>query len=264
MRIDKEKLMAGGDSDFKKEEKVIPKGQQICRLVSYVELGHHYPMFNGKRAVHETGKKTGQPKDEEMHIHLVFEFPHAEYTGDFPLSIKFSSPFQQGETYGLINRLAVSRALETGNLSWKFAIKSNFMKGLLAMQEATGEEYWDMAEFVGTPFLCTVKHNYGKKADEDGNIPVYPKMDLAGLMPTKVKHPVTGKYEEYPCAEQIGDYCPVFKWDEPTEEAVKALPKYLLDYMKTAVDYEGSMLEHIVAGITVPEDQPPETGMPNM
>ena len=238
----------GQDSEYSVETEVIPPKFQVCRLVSYIELGHHYTTYQGKQKVYDKGKHEGKPIDEMM-IHLVFEFSNAAYTGDFPLCIKTSSPFK-GD--GLLNKLSVSKGIEEGWLSRKFAMKSNYMKALIAMQDATGTEYQSLAQFVGTVFGCTIKHVPGKERD-DGTTPVYANMALDSIVAPEFTHPISGDTEQIPLAEQIGEYCECFDWDNPNIEAWAEVPEYLKKYIMKAVDYKGSALEALLNGYKEPE-----------
>ena len=96
LNFDEKKYKEDGDFEGSKETKVIPAGFNLCRLTSYIELGHHNPIFKGKRATFDQGKRAGEEKPAEMLIMLTFEFPLAERTGDFPLTIKTSIPFGSG------------------------------------------------------------------------------------------------------------------------------------------------------------------------
>lgn len=235
-----------GDGEFEKETMVIPAGSfELCRLVSYIEMGHHIPCFKGKKQVYEQGKRAGQVKDAEMMIHLVFEYTNAEYTGSFPLTIKTSVPF--GDGGDLMNKLSISRGLEEGWLSRTNAMKSNYVKTLMAMQDATGSTHPEMASFVGQVFASTVTHSLGKKAKENGDIPVYANMKTVSLVAPSFKDP-TGKVTEFDLPEPIGEYCPVFEWDNPTIESWALVPEYLKKYIQKAEDYPGSPLEMLIAG----------------
>ena len=82
VEVDIDGLGEGG-GDYEKETCVIPEGFQIARLVSYIEMGHHLPVFNGVVQKYEPpSKKAGEVKDPEMMLHLVFEFTGCEYTGN--------------------------------------------------------------------------------------------------------------------------------------------------------------------------------------
>lgn len=246
----------GENTTIEKETKVIPKGFKGCRLASYIELGHHNPIFNGVRAKHEAGKNIGKDKDPEMMIHLVFEFPGVERTGTYPLCIKTSVPITPAGD--LMNKLSVSRGIEEGWLSRSNALKAKFVKTLIAMQDAHKCEYSNLSEFVGMPFGCTVTHGFGK-AGANGDIPVYANMKLESLVHPSFEHPMTGAIESINVPEIEGEYCPVFNWDAPDIEAWKLIPGYLKKYMKNAVDYPGSPLEALLAGFVDDSDTPPDS-----
>ena len=235
----------GENTTVEKETKVIPKGFKGCRLASYIELGHHKPIFKGVPAKHEAGKNIGKEKDPEMMIHLVFEFPGVERTGTYPLCIKTSVPITPAGD--LMNKLSVSRGIEEGWLSRSNALKSKFVKTLMAMQDAHKCTYGSLAEFVGMAFGCTVTHATGK-AGANGDVPVYANMKLESLVHPSFEHPMTGAVESIDVPEIEGEYCPVFNWDSPDLESWKLIPGYLKKYMKSAVDFSGSPLEALIAG----------------
>lgn len=252
INVDMDNMGEGGTRE--KETCVIPKGFQLCRLVSYVELGHHYPYFKGKHQVYDAGKNVGKPKDQEAMIQLVFEFTNATYTAGYPLCIKFSSPLR--DTGDLINKLSVPRGVEEGWASRANQMKSNFVQALKAMQDSYNSKEGCMGDFVGRVFGCTVTHSLGSKADNDGNIPVYANMKLTSLVAPEFKHPVTGEVEKMDLPEQIGEYCSVFSWEEPTIEGWGKLPKYMQDYIMKANDYPGSVLDLMLQGYS--EENPEE------
>jgi len=207
-------------------------------LVSYVELGHHYPIYQGKRQVYDQGKNAGKEKAEDMVIHMTFEFSTYEYTGSNPLTISYSTPFGAGE---FINKLAMGKSLEEGWCSRKMALKTNYVKMLMAMQKAlgTGQQFHEM---VGEVFGCTVQHKLGKKAREDGTIPVYTNVQNFSFVKPEFKNPADGKITVVPCPDKIADYCSVFDWANPTIEGWALLPKRLQKACQGAMDYNGSPL----------------------
>ena len=253
--------LGDGGGDYKKETEIIPAGFQICRLVSYIEMGHHHSMFKGKTQTYESGKRQGEIKDPEMMIHLIFEFTNAKYTGDFPLTIKTSVPF--GKNGDLLNKLSIGKGLEEGWLSRANALKSNFVKTLMAMQDATGSDSGTLSDYVGKVFGCTVVHNLGKKADDNGDIPRFANMKCTSLVAPEFTNPMDGVVTDMGAIfpEQIGEYCPVFDWAEPTIAAWTEVPKYIKKFTQTALDYSGSELEIILAGYEEekPADEPQGT-----
>lgn len=245
--------LGDGNSDYKKEEKVIPKGFNVCRLVSYIEMGHHNPIFQGKHKVYsDKAKKAGQPMPPEMILHCIFEFPAAEYTGDFPLTVKTSVPWKGGE---FINKLNVPVGIEEGWSARKDYNKSWYGKLVLALRDATGIDSWFIGDFVGKPLGCTIDHNLGKKADDEGNIPVYANMKLDSIVPAEMKHPMTQKVEVLDVPETIGTYCEVFDWDAPTMETWALVPKYIKKAIKSAEDFPGSALDMMLAEYTEDNSQ---------
>lgn len=253
--INREKME--NDTGGSKEEKYIEAGLQQARLVSYVEMGWHNPIFKGKPATYDAkSKKAGQLKPPEFVIQLTFEFPRCEYTGNFPLCIKTSVPFGKGE---FINKLSVSEALFSGNISMTYANRSAFMKYLNAMNDACGTDHDDLHSFLGEAFLITVKNNEGK-ADKEGNIPVYANMKPDGIQGLEFKNPVDGKMYTADVPESIGTYCEKFFWDAPTEEGWNKLSPQVRDRMKEAVDYPDSALAALVAGL--PEENAADDGKP--
>jgi hypothetical protein len=190
-----------------------------------------------------------------MIIHLVFEFPLAEYTGDFPLTIKTSVPY--GGKGDFMNKLAVVKSLEEGWVDKKTALKMNFVKGLNAMRDAAGCQC-EMIDMVGKGFGCTVIHKLGKKADDEGNIPVFANMALTSLVAPEAKDPMSGKITKYEVPEAIGTYCPGFDWNNPTIESWALVPKYLKKVAQSAIDYSGSPLELMLLNYT--EETAGDTG----
>jgi len=235
--------MDDNSGDFEKETKYIEEGTHPARCVYYAELGKHLPIFKGKRAMYDSGKNAGKPKPAELMIHLVFEFPNAPYD-NMPLTIKTSIPY--GDNGEFINKLPVSDALASGNISKSFANRSKYMKFLNSMNAALGTDYKGLHEFIGEGFLIAVTNKTGTKADDDGNLPVYANMKPDGIQKTTFKHPATGKMEEVPVPEAKGTYGPIFDWDNPTKEAWDAMPEYLQKCIKRAVNYEGSEVQMLV------------------
>ena len=238
-----------GRGDYVPETEVVPAGVNQARLVSYVELGKHIPMYQGKHAVYgKESKKHNEPKPPEFMIHLVFEFPRAKHSNEYPLTIKTSVPYGKGE---FVNGLPVTDALMSGNISMAYAMRSRFMKYRAAMNDACGTDYDDLFSFVGEPFLCSVTHKFGKKADEKtGKLPCFANMAPDGINSVTYIDPSDGQTErtaEVP--ETVGEYCPKFFWDTPTVEAWKEVPKYLKKCMKGATDFEGSPLAAMLAGM---------------
>jgi len=236
--VDDKKLEENeGTGGYDPETKYIEEGAHPARLVSYIELGKHTPVFKKKPQVYESGKNKGKPKPPELLIHLIFEFPDCDYDIE-PLCIKTSIPF--GEDGEFINKLPVTDALAQNKISKTYADRSKFMKYKNAMNAALGTDYKSLHEFVGEGFLISVTNRVGKKAREDGSLPVYANMKPDGIQKTAFKNPVTKKVEEVPVPEAKGEYCPMFDWDEPTKESWDLLPDYLKDTIKKAVNYEGS------------------------
>lgn len=246
VKVNKDELENEGGGDFEKETKYIEEGTHAARLVYYAELGKHFPVFKGKRAAYDSGKKTGQLKPAELIIHLVFEFPTVPY--DFnPLTIKTSIPF--GDNGEFINKLPVSDALASGKISLSFANRSKYMKYLNAMNKAAGTNHQGLHEHVGNAFLIAVTNKVGNKADDEGNLPVYANMKPEGIQKTSFKHPVTGKTEDVDVPEPKGTYGPVFDWDDPTQEAWEGMPEFLRKCVKRAENYEGSEVQMLVEGL---------------
>ena len=241
--------------DYVKETLHIPAGMQQARLASYIELGKHIPLFQGKHAVYgKDSKKAGTKKPPEFMIQLVFEFPRAEYTGTYPLTIKTSIPFGNGD---FINKLSVSDALKSGNISMAFANRSKYMKYLNAMNDACGTNYDGLADFVGQAFLIAVTNKVGNKADDDGNLPVYANMKPDGINSTNYIDQMDQQEKEANVPALKGEYCSVFSWDDPTEEAWKEVPTYLKKCMKGAADFNNSPLAAMLAGM--PEERTEDT-----
>lgn len=255
-KINREQMENDTGGNFTPELKCIPAGVNQARLVSYLELGKHIPMFMGKHAVYgKESKKAGTPKPPEFIIHLVFEFPRAEHTNEFPLTIKTSVPWGTGD---FINKLSVSEAMMNGTISMSYANRSKFMKYLNAMNDACGTTHDGLAEFVGEAFMIAVTNKAGTKAREDGTLPVYSNMKPDGITSTTFPDPMgSGKDVTAEVPAIVGTYCPTFFWDEPTEEAWKAIPSYIQTCMKGAVDFADSPLAAMLAGMPEePADEP--------
>lgn len=248
--VDVAGLEEGG---YAKEECVIPVGFNVCRLVSYIEMGHHVPVFMGKKQVYDQGKRIGEVKDPEMMLHLVFEFTNAERTGEYPLTCMTSSPF--GTSGDLMNKLSMSKGLEERWVSKSIAMKQNYVKTLLAMHDATGTTHESLADYVGTVFGVNITHSVGKKADDDGNVPTYANMKPAGLVAPSFQHPITKEVTVLDLPEVQGEYCPEFSWYNPTMESWALVPKRIKDFILSADDYTGSELDIMLCGM---QEEPAE------
>jgi hypothetical protein len=248
VKVKKEELT---DESTNQETEHISAGTHPAILVSYVEMGKHYKFYKGKKVVFDkTSKKAGQTRPPELHISLCFEFPSCKYTGNRPLTIATSVPMKKG---GIMNPLTVSDALASGKLSKSFAMKTNFMKYLLAMQDATGKNYDTLADFVGQGFLVSVTNNESKP-DSNGQVRIYANMKPDGIQGLSFRHPVTGAIEEIECPKQIGEYCSVLDWDNPDLDEFKKLPDYMQELIKNAEDYPGSALQELLQGAPDDED----------
>lgn len=245
VKVNKEQMANNVDGDFTPETKVVPAGDEPAVMVSYVELGKHYPMFKGSRARYDQGKRIGQLKDAELVVHIAFEFPEAEYD-NVPLTIETSIPY--GNNGEFINKLSVVDALADGKLSLSIANRTAYMKYLNAMNEATGEDREGLHEHIGSKFLINVTHNTGKP-DKDGNSKVYANMKPDGITKPSFRHPRTKVVEEVPVPDPVGTYGPIFDWDNPTEEAWNALKKNFKECIKKAVNYEGSPVQAMLANM---------------
>jgi len=244
VKVKKEELTEEGNGG-PKETMHIPAGQHPAILVSYVEMGKHYKEFKGKKAEYGSdSKKAGQVKPPELFISLCFEFPTAERTGDRPLTIATSVPMKSG---GIMSPLTVSDMLASGDLSRNFAMKTNFMKYLTAMQDATGTDYPSIADYVGQGFLVTVTNN-DSKPDKDGNVRTFANMKPDGIQGLSFKHPITGAVEELECPDQEGTYCKILDWDDPNLEEYKKLPEYMQKFINKAEDFPGSPLQGLLKG----------------
>lgn len=258
----------GESKDRKPETKFIKKGNRLARVVSYVELGMHHQMFKGKRAVYEQGKNAGRQKPAVLHIALQFEFPAEEYTGEYPLCLSTSRRMDNGEFF---DALTVPASLADGTMSKAYAMRTRFMKYLTALQAATGKNYTSLAEFAKEQagVMVNVTNKPGKMNEETGVQPTYANMKPDGIVAPRFEHPVTGDIEELPVPEAKGDhYCPVFDWDEPTEESWKQLPPWHKDTIKAAVNFAGSPIDMLLQSnpeldkVTEPDadqDQTPNT-----
>jgi len=228
----------GNKKDRKKETKHIRAGNRVARLVSYVELGKHNQMFQGKQAVYETGKNRGCKKPAVLHVGLTFEFPAEPYTGDYPLTISTTRRMDTGEFFDAVT---VPDDLANGSMSKAFALKTKFMKFLVSLQNATGKTYGSLAEFAKEQpaVLVNVTNRLGAK-DEDGHQPVYANMKPDGITAPRFEHPVTGDIQEIPVPAAIETYCTVFDWDAPTPEAWESLKPWDQKAIKAALNFGGS------------------------
>lgn len=235
-------LPEGGEKkDRKPETKFIEAGNQVARFVQYVELGKHYQMFQGKKAVYEQGKNAGRQKPPVLHVALTFEFPTCEYTGDYPLCISTTRRMDSGEFFDAVT---VPESLADGSMSKNYAMRTRFMKYLTAMQVATGKNFTNFADFAKAKvgLMVNVTNKLGKKA-EDGSQPTYANMKPDGIVAPEFKHPVTKKVEPVDVPEAIGEYPAPFEWDAPTPETYKALQPWYKAAIKAAVDFEGSPVQ---------------------
>jgi len=265
--IDTKKIEDNKGGDFEKETKFIEAGLNPARLVSYVELGWHDPMYQGKPKVYaDSHKKAGQPKPPEFMIQLVFEFPLADHNTDFPQTIKTSIPFKDGTEF--LNGLPVTRALYDGTLSMKYANMSNYKKYLDAMNDSLGTTHASLSNFIGEAFLIAVTNKTTDKHHENGDAVVYSNMKPDGIQSTVFKNPMTRKEEVVEVPDQVGEYCRMFSWDAPTPESWNALPEYLQKCMLGAADFTSSPLAVMLSDMPVDdaddaEGTPPDnTGTP--
>ena len=241
INVDANTLSEGGDNkDRKKETKFVTAGNQLARLVSYVELGKHLQMFKGKPSVYESGKNAGRQKPAVLHCALTFEFPTEEYTGDYPLTISTTRRMQNGEFFDAV---VVPPSLEDGTMSKAYAMRTRFMKYLTALQAATGKNYTNFADFakeqVGV--MINVTNKLGKLNEETGEQPTYANIKPDGVVSPSFQHPVTKEIQTLDVPPAIGDhYCPAYEWDAPTPEAWKLLPPWHKDTIKKALNFEGS------------------------
>jgi len=231
------------------ETMVIPEGPNVARLVSYVEMGFHTPIFQGKPIKITEGKRAGEQKDDEFIIRLGFEFPAAEHTGDYPLTLWTSIPYGKGE---FVNKLSLSRSLMEGTLSKQFAARAKYVKYLEAFKAATGTNHQSLDAFLDEPLIINVTHRKGKPG-KDGTVPIYANMTPDGINKPEMKHPMTGKVEVFEVPPATGTYCKVFDWEAPTVEAWKAIPKFIQDVMKKATNFNGSALEAML--MDLPDDE---------
>jgi hypothetical protein len=251
-----------GNTEYKKETMHIPAGPMVARLAAYAELGWHYPVFNGKRKTYDTGKNAGKEKPAEYMLHLVFEFPACEYTGDFPLTIKTSVPY--GNSGAFINALGVGRGLiEPPYWSRSIAMRTSYVRYLKALQDATGKDLNSLADFVGEAMLVTVTNNTATVKNKDGSTEtrVYANMKPEGIVPPVMKDPMNPKKViVLDVPEIIGSYWGKFDYNNPDPEVWKLLPKYLQDTCQRSIDFEGSSLQRMLAGMPVDIPAPPVKG----
>ena len=221
------------------ETKHIPAGNRLARLVSYVELGVHYQMFQGKKAQYDNGKLAGRDKPPVLHIALTFEVPNEEHTGPDPLTIATSRRVDSGEFY---DALTVSEGLANGTMSRANALKTVFMKYLTALQQATGKNYPSLAQFANeqTPLMINVTNRKNKEGDK-----TYANMKPAGICAPQWTGP-DGKTTKYEVPPTKGTYVPVFDWDAPTAEAWAGLKQYHKDGIKAALNFQGSPIEMLL------------------
>jgi hypothetical protein len=228
------------------ETKHIQAGNRPARLVSYVELGKHQPMFKGKPAIYDNGKMKGKQKPAVLHVALTFEFTACEYTGDYPLTISTTRRMDNGDFFDAVT---VPDSLIAGTISKSVAMRTKFMKFLTGLQAATGLPYPSIADFAKeqVPLIINVTNKKGA-AREDGSIPVYANMKPEGITSPKVEDPMTGEVTDY--SSKIlpvkGEYCTVFDWDAPTEDAWRALKPWDKDTIKKALNFKGSPIHQLL------------------
>lgn len=92
----------------------------------------------------------------------------------------------------------------------------------------------DLAKLVGLPTMVTVVH---VKVQKDGEEATY--ANVGGIIPPPDEFPIKPLFAE-----------PVFfNFDEPTEEALRAMPKFLHEIMAEAVNYKGSKTQALIEKI---------------
>lgn len=231
----------GGNKNRKKETEFIKAGNRVARIVQYAELGKHYQMFKGKKAVYEQGKNAGRQKPPVLHVALTFEFPAEKYTGDYPLCISTSRRMDNGEFFDAVT---VPESLENGTMSLAYAMRTRFMKYLTNLQAATGLNYNNFADFAKAkaPVMIKVTNKLGAKK-EDGTQPTYANMKPEGIVKPCFEHPTTGEVIEVEVPEAIGTYPIPFEWDAPTAEAWTGLQPWYKKAIKSAVDFAGSPID---------------------
>ena len=230
----------GGSSN--PETMFIPAGNQLARFVSYVELGVHYQKFKGAKAKYEQGKNAGREKPPVLHVALQFEFPAAEYTGDYPLTISTTRQMDNGDFF---DSVVVPASLADGTISKAYAMKTKFMKFLSALQNASEKHYTSIAAYAnaGVPLLINVTN---KDVVKEGETKTYANMKPEGILAPEMKHPVSGKVEMFEVPEIVGDYCPVFDWEEPTALAWMGLPPWHKKTIKAAINFGGSPIDMLL------------------
>jgi len=234
--------------EYVPETKFIEAGSHPAVLVGYNELGKHYPIFNGRRNVFDSGKNRGKEKPAELIINIVFEFPTCDFD-NVPLTIETSIPY--GKLGEFINKLPVSDALAEG----------------------TGCTHDGLDDHIGSKFLIAVTNVPGKVDPETKIARMYSNMKPEGITKPSFRHPVTKKVEEIDVPDAKGTYGPVFDWDTPTIEAWAALKKNIKGCIKRAVNFDGSPIQALLADMpeesseavpdqdAMPENTPPvETG----
>ena len=229
-----------GKSDRKPETMFIPAGNQVARLVQYVEMGKHFQMFQGKKACYEQGKNAGRQKPPVLHVALTFEFPGCEYTGDYPLCISTSRRMDSGEFFDAVT---VPESLADGTMSKNYAMRTRFMKYLTAMQQATGLGFTNFADFAKAqaPVMINITNKLGKKKD-DGTQPTYANMKPDGIVKPMFQVPGSNKIIDVEVPDAIGTYPIPFEWDAPTADSWSGLQPWYKAAIKAAVDFEGSAI----------------------
>ena len=250
----------GGNS----EEYHIPTSNTVCTLVSYAELGRHTRMFQGKPAIYTAGKHTGKVKPPEMMISMIFEFSGAQYSGDFPLC--YVTSIYLGDN-SFVNHLGVPEAMLKNELSIQFVNKTGYKKMLDAINKNYGTKHQALFQAVGMPLAVAVRSLAIK--EDDKTIKVLDK-EVPGFNPKDPGKNVKGwryytelKPEQIIPMQQefggqiidmynivkpvIGEYTPVFDWDNPNKDAWDMLKPFQKRAIIDALDFRESAFASLVA-----------------
>lgn len=258
--VNEEKIKENDKQGSHSDEKFhVPSGNHVVNLASYVELGRHVKMFNGKPAVAESGKNKGQLRPPEMFVSMTFEFSGAERTGEYPHTYETSIIMQDG---GFMHSLSVSDDFINNRLSLQFANKTGYKKYLDAINMHCNKKFQGLHQAVGTAIHVqakTVAHYKDANGKDvkclDTEVPGYdpenPHVNVEGvryytyIKPESIQPMVImlGKTKvdmsEY-IVPIIGDYAPVFDWDAPTKEAWAKLKPWQKRAISKALDLDTS------------------------
>lgn len=240
-RPDYDKMEENKGGGGEKETCIIPEKGQPAQCIMYAELGKHVRHFKG------------QPKAPELAVVMTFEFAKAPHTGSYPLSWSCTKEFKKGEFFDWVG---ISDKLLNNELSASFAAKTSYMKNLTALNNACDKDLYALEDAVGELFKFHVLHAKTSEGKLVANMSITGRSSKSGILKSVdnviMRDPddpdvIFKDYsKDYPLRDK--DKCLIFSWENPTEEAWKALKPWHKSMAKRAVDFPGSALEDLLLG----------------